>query len=378
MGAIVVNSAEPETYRSELSRAAASLADGALVVFPTETVYGVAGNACHPEAMRRLRELKSRTDRRPFTVHLPARADAAAYVDHELPFAKRFSRKVWPGPLTLVCGVDNPASTGVAAERGAACLDELFHDGHVGLRCPDHPVANQILREAGVPVVASSANRKNEPPPTSLDAAMASLGADNIDVAIDAGPTRLRNASTIVQVAPSEWKVVRDGAIDQRTLHRIATAEILMVCTGNSCRSPLAEYLFRVELARQLGVSPAELQAHGYRVASAGTAAPTGGAISDGSLEQLQSRGIDAGGHRAQPLTMELIRRAERIYAMSVDHRARVLDMSPAASVELLDPSGSIADPIGGDTAMYARCAEQIERAVRIRVKELIDEDRDW
>jgi protein-tyrosine phosphatase len=380
MGSIVVNSSEAGAYKSELSRAAAALAKGALVVFPTETVYGIAASASHPQAMKRLREIKQRTDRRPFTIHLPSRQEAAAYVDRDLPFARRFARKVWPGPLTLVCAVDRPQSTGIATTLSRDGLGEVFHDGHVGLRCPDHPVAHQILKEAAVPIVASSANGKGAPPPTSLEEALASLGADRVDVAIDAGPTRLASASTIVRVEAADWTVVRTGAIDQRTLERVATNEILMVCTGNTCRSPMAEYMFRVELARQFNVAPVALNGSGYRVSSAGTAAAMGSAISEGSSEQLTGRGIDASSHRAQPLTMELVRRAERIYAMSLDHRARLIDLSPAvaARVELLDPTGSIADPIGGDAAAYARCAAQIEQAVRIRVKELIDEDRNW
>lgn len=378
MAKAAIISADTKGYGESLSQAATALRDGALVLLPTETVYGIAAAATNASAMRRLREIKDRTDRQPFTVHLAQRKDAAQYVDHDCPLARRLARKTWPGPLTIVCRVKNPQNAPIAATVGQH-LDEIYHDARVGLRCPDHPAAQRVLAEAGTPVVATSANLKGGRPPTDFDSAFDAVG-DRVDFAIDAGHTRVQSASTIVEIDGGHWRIVRAGVLDERTLSRLATSEILMVCTGNSCRSPLAEYLLRRELARQFGWSEQELAAAGYRVSSAGTAAIRGGPISAGSLDELRKRGIDASAHATQPVTMALIRRCSRIYAMSVDHRNRLIELAPALAdrIALLDPSGSIADPIGGGPAEYAACAAQIEKAVRIRAKELADEDRDW
>ena len=94
----------------------------------------------------------------------------------------------------------------------------------------------------------------------------------------------------------------------------------------------------------------------------------------------MARRGIDLGEHRSQPLTVELIHRAERVYVMSLEHQAAVVDLVPSAAsrVVMLAGNQSIADPMGGSAEDYRVCAEQVERAVHARLEEFLDEDRDW
>ncbi len=380
MGVQLVTSADGKSYDPPLPQVGGRLRDGALVILPTETVYGVAAAVTASGALERLRRIKGRQQQQAFTVHISSPADAKLYVADPGPIGRRLARRAWPGPLTLICNVAQPEREAVARRFPQADLGELYHERKIGLRCPDHPVARELLAAAAVPVVASSANRAGAAPPTDLSAALRSLSADEVDYAVDAGRTRYNSASTIVEITGQGWTLLREGVLDRRTVRRLATSEIVMVCTGNSCRSPIAEYLFRQRLAERLGVSVGRLRELGYVVSSAGTGAMFGGSISEHSREELARRGIDASGHRSQPVTVELIQRAERIYTMAPEHRETILAMVPDASGRVLplDPAGAIADPIGGGAEDYRRCAAQIEKAVDLRLEEYLNEDRDW
>ena len=379
MDTVVIRAADTNTYAAGIAQAAQALRDGALVIFPTETVYGVAASARSPAAVELLRKTKGRSNRQPFAVHLGQSGHARRYLTTAPPVFRRLARKVWPGPLTLVIEEPSPQKTEVGAGCSAEQLAGIYTDGKVGLRCPDHSAATRLLNEAGVPVVASSANPHGYPPPCDATGALKHLHGV-VRFAIDAGQTRFGNASTVVEVCGNDWVVRREGTIDAQTIGRLARSEVLFVCTGNSCRSPMAEFMFRHLLAERLGCVIDDLEPTGYAVTSAGTMSVPDGVASTGALGEMGRRSIDVSTHRSRPITVELIHRSERIYVMSPEHRKAVLDLVPTAAgrVDLLDSNGPIADPFGGSEAEYRRCADHIQRAIETRMEEFLDEDSHW
>lgn len=354
------------------SRAAKVLEDGGLVAFPTETVYGLGARADLPESVARLRRAKDREDGKPFTLHVASVADALQYTDDLSPLARRLMRKAWPGPLTLVVDVREPASTPALRELPPETVDALYLDSTIGLRCPHDDWATGLLGKVPGPVVAASANRAGTAPPRSGEEARKALEGVDVDLLVSGDSTRYAGASTIVRVRGYELEFLRTGVLDQRIVEKLATLHLLFVCTGNTCRSPMAEGLAKHRLAQSVGCRVDQLPAHRILVHSAGTAGGFGG-VSEGSVKAMKKRGIDIAKHRSSQLTQEEINRADKIFVMTESHRQAVLSMAPDAEkrTSLILQDEDVPDPVGGPDQEYEQCAIQIERGLADRMKEL-------
>ena len=202
-----------------MSAAVAALNAGDIVAMPTETVYGLAGDATNGEAVARIYEAKGRPSFNPLIAHVGSLEQALAHGDIR-GGALKLAEAFWPGPLTLV--VPSLAASAVC-ELARAGLDS------VGLRVPSHPAARELLTAFGRPVAAPSANRSGRVSPTSAGAVADELG-EAVALILDGGPCGVGLESTIVGSLGGRLRLLRPGgvtreAIEQALGHPLDEAE---------------------------------------------------------------------------------------------------------------------------------------------------------
>lgn len=209
-----------------IRRAAGVLRAGGLVALPTETVYGLGANALDPAAVARIFAAKGRPAANPVIVHVAdvaqARAVAAGWPDVAAELTARF----WPGPLTVV------------VPRGAGVPDAVTAGGPtVAVRCPAHPVARDLIRAAGVPVAAPSANRSTELSPTRAEHVLKGLDG-RIDLVLDGGPCPGGIESTVVDVTGGVVRLLRPGLVTVPMLEAVVGRVEVGAAAGSVARSP--------------------------------------------------------------------------------------------------------------------------------------------
>jgi protein-tyrosine phosphatase len=343
--------------RALVHRAARALAEGEVVAFPTDTVYALAASALIPEAVEKLCRSKKRDDDRPLTLAVRGAGEALDWVPDMSPLGRRLARRCWPGPVTLVFG---GADEGVIGRLPEAVRRRACPSGSVGLRAPAHRALLSALHLLPGPLVLSSANPTGAPPATTAGAVVEALG-DEVPVVIDDGPTPLGRSSTVVRVNGDDWSILREGPLSAEELGQQTAILTVFVCTGNTCRSPLAEGLFKKKLADRLGCPVDELPRRGFLVISAGLAAMMGGAAAEEAVETARDYGADLSGHVSRPLTPELAAQADYLVAMTRGHLMALAGGFAGVRPRLLSPAGEdVSDPIGCERHVYRDCAGQI------------------
>jgi L-threonylcarbamoyladenylate synthase len=192
-----------------IERAAAILSRGGLVAFATETVYGLGADATNGAAVERIFLAKGRPRGNPLIVHVPDAPAARRYAADWPAAAEKLAARFWPGPLTIV--VTAAPSIAPAVMAGLAT---------VGLRAPDHPVAQALLRRFDGPIAAPSANRSSRISPTTAEHVRRELGT-RVDLILDGGPCRIGIESTVISVAGEQPTILRPGHVDRLSIESI-------------------------------------------------------------------------------------------------------------------------------------------------------------
>lgn len=320
--------------QAAIERAALLLREGRLVVLPTDTVYGVAADPAVAGAEDRIYEAKGRDRGKPIPFLISDAAQVARAGAVMGWRARRLARRYWPGPLTLVL------RTGKVFE---------------GFRVPDHPVTLAVLHATGGVLRVTSANLSGEPAARDAHAAAAAL-AGHVALVLDAGVAPLGAESTVVQEEGETLRILRQGVLPAEAIH--ARPLVVMVCTGNICRSPMAEQL----LLHWLGPDTP------WEVRSAGIAAVSGLPASEEAVIALAEKNLDASRHVSRVLDQGLVDAADHIVVMTDDHRRMVQRRFPGAKgkVSLLKSygpagdGGDIEDPIGLSLAAYRQARDEM------------------
>ncbi len=199
-----------KAFEAVFDRAAEIIRNGGLVAFPTETVYGLGGNALDRRAVKKIYEAKGRPSDNPLIAHISSLPELYGIVSEISEKAERLIDAFWPGPLTIIF-----KKADVIPKETSGGLDT------VAVRFPSNVIARQFIRKCGVPVAAPSANTSGKPSPTAASHVYDDLNG-KIDMIIDGGPARVGLESTIVSAVGEKIVLLRPGAVTENMLESVA------------------------------------------------------------------------------------------------------------------------------------------------------------
>ncbi|HVK86328.1 MAG TPA: L-threonylcarbamoyladenylate synthase [Kofleriaceae bacterium] len=304
---------------TDVSEAAAVLAAGGLVAFPTETVYGLGADASRADAVAKIFAAKGRPSGHPLIVHLPPEASLDGWAASVPDVARRLAAAAWPGPLTII--LPRGPRVSLATTGGAET---------VGLRMPAHAMAQALLRAFGGGVAAPSANRFGAVSPTTADHVVSDLG-ERVDYVLDGGACDVGVESTIVDLSRGRAVLLRPGGLPREMIEEITGPLATPDAQAPAAPGTLASHY--APRARVVAVAPDDVPAAVAR--SVGKVAVLAPAAAFARWPALPAT--------AHPLPDDVAAMARGLYAALRDLDAAGIDVVIAA----LPPAAGLGEAVG-------------------------------
>ena len=317
--------------------------EGKVIAFPTETVYGIGGGMSAPGIEKRLRDIKGRSDTKPFSYHIGDWTMLDRLKVKRSPMLQTMARQFWPGPVTFVVW-------DLAGQK-------------IGIRFPRNRIALALFQEIGEPLIATSANGSGKPSPHTAHHVAEELQG-SYDLLIDGGKTELMLDSTVVDLTGEVPVILRKGAqgaevekaVEKMSSGPCPRKRVLVVCTGNSCRSPMGEGWLRHEVEKK-GLA-AEIE-----VVSCGTSARDGLPCTPEAEFVMRNREIDMSKFRSHLCRRGDLWCSDVIIAMAAPHAEAVAKMLPEAKEKTI--TLNVEDPIGMGMSVYEKTLSDIESKMK-------------
>lgn len=350
-------------------------AEGQLVILPTETSYVLACSPLHPIAVEKLLRIHEQGLIGEPVLFLRSPSEIRDYAPHPSIVAQRIATRLWPGPLILQLGLQHPDS--LIRQFPGSLQDYIeSRDNEIGFRVASHPAIHEIQKLCAGPLLTAEILTPDKKFAFDSQTAISVVGRFAGLIAEDA-PTSLGAAATLLATENNHCRILREGAISTAEVRRATSMIILLVCTGNTCRSPMAQVLLQSKLKERFAkffeadVPPAF-------ALSAGTNASAGSGASHEAVQAMKSRGLDLTQHASRQVNQDLLQTADLVLTMTQNHRQAILSRWPHFTPKVMPLSSNgrdVADPYGGSQQVYLAAAAEIEHFLDEFIEQL---DEHW